>query len=88
MFHDQGLLLHLWVKACNTIVFLPNKSPHRILGMSTLEDDFSGKRLDVSYFKIFGSYVYFHVTKYVRNKIEPITELGIFMGYINTPHNY
>jgi len=33
MLHDQGLPLHLWVEACNTIVYLQNRSPHRILGM-------------------------------------------------------
>ena len=28
MFHDQGLLMFLWAEACNTLVFLQNKSPH------------------------------------------------------------
>ena len=32
MLHDQGLLLHMWVEACNTIVFVQNKSFHRYLG--------------------------------------------------------
>ena len=62
--------------------------PDRILGMSTLEEDFSGKRLDVSYFQIFGSSIYFHVTKDFRKKLDPTTNLGIFVGYINTPNNY
>ena len=56
--------------------------------MSTPKEAFSGKRPDVSYFKIFCSYFYFHVTKDVRKNIEPTTELGIFVGYTNTPHNY
>jgi transposase InsO family protein len=63
MLHDQGLPLHLWAEACNTTVFVQNRSPHRILGMSTPEEAFIGKKPDVSYFKIFGSSVYFHVTK-------------------------
>ena len=66
MFHDQGLPLHLWAEACNTIVFVQNISPHWILGMSTLEEAFSGKKPNVSYFKIFGSSVYCHVTKDAR----------------------
>ena len=86
MLHDQGLPLDLWVEACNTTVFVQNHSPHWILGMSTPEEAFSGKKLDVSYFKFFGSYVYFHVTKYSRKKIKPTTEIGIFVGYTNTPH--
>ena len=56
--------------------------------MSTLEEAFSGKKLDVSYFKIFGSSVYFHVPKEAKKKLEPTVEVGIFVGYKNTPHNY
>ena len=88
MLHDQGLLLHLWAKACNIVVFVQNHSPHRILGMSTLEEAFSGKKPNVSYFKIFGSSFYFHVTKDAKKKIYQIAKLGIFVGYIDTPHNY
>ena len=70
MLHDQGLLLHLWEEACNIALFLQNRSPHCILGMSTPEEAFSGKKHDVSYFKIFGSSVYCHVTKDSRKKIK------------------
>lgn len=56
--------------------------------MKTLEEAFFGKRPDVSHFKIFGSSVFFHVTKDARKKLEPIVELGILVGYIDTPHNY
>ena len=73
MLHDQGLPLHMWEKTCNTTVFVPNRSPHLILGMSTPEEAFSCKKPDVSYFKIFGSSVYCHVTKYSRKKLEATT---------------
>jgi hypothetical protein len=88
MLHDQGLLMHLWVKACNTVVYVQNRCPHRVLGMSTPEEDFTCKKPDVSHFKIFGSSVYVHVTKNARKKLEPIAEVGIFVGYTETPHNY
>ena len=29
-----------------------------------------------------------HVTKDARKKVEPTTEIGIFLGYTDTPHNY
>ena len=35
MLHDQGLPLHLWVEECNTVVYVQNRCPHRILSMST-----------------------------------------------------
>ena len=56
--------------------------------MSTPKEAFTGKKLDVSHFKIFGSSVYVHVTKEARKKLEPKAEVGIFVGYTKTPHNY
>ena len=49
---------------------------------------FSGNRPDVSHLRIFGSPVFCHVTKDARNKLDPATELGILVGYTDTPHNY
>ena len=88
MLHDQGLPLHLWAKACNTMVYLHNTSLHRILGIKTLEEAFSDKRPDVGHFRSFVSSVYFHVTKDAQKKLEPTAALGIFVGYTDTPHNY
>ena len=80
--------MHFWVEACNTMAYVKNCCPHRLLGMSTREEAFNGKKLDVSHFKIFGSSIYVHVTKNGRKKLEPTAEVGIFLGYTETPHNY
>jgi hypothetical protein len=88
MLHDQGLPMHLWAEACNTAVYVQNRCPHRVLGMSTPEESFTGKKPDVSHFKIFSSSVYLHVTKDSRKKLESTAEVGIFVGYKETPHNY
>ena len=57
MLHDQGLPMHLWVDACNTVVYVQKCCPHRVLGMSTLEEAFTSKKPDISHLKIFGSSV-------------------------------
>ena len=88
MLHDQGLPIHLCTEAWNTIVYVQNHYPHRIVGMSTPKEAFSSKKPDISHLKIFGSPVYIHVTKDARKKLEPTTEVGIFVGYTDTPHNY
>ena len=65
-----------------------NRCPHGILGMITPEEAFTGKKLDVSHFNIFGSFVYVHVTKNARKKLELTAEVGIFVWYTEIPHNY
>ena len=77
MLYDQGLPLHLWVEACNTTIYVHNCSPHQILEMKTPEKVYSGKRPDVGHFRLFGSSVYFHVTKDAWKKLDPTTKLGI-----------
>lgn len=49
---------------------------------------YSGKRPDISHLRICGSPVYMHVTKDARKKLELTVEVGIFVGYTDTPHNY
>ena len=88
MLHDQGLPIHLWAEACNNAVYVHNRCPHRILGMSTPEEPFSGKKPDISHLRIFGSPVYIYVTNDSRKKLEPTAEVGIFVVYTDTPHNY
>jgi transposase InsO family protein len=88
MLHDQGLPIYLWVYACNTVIYVENRCPHRVLGMSTPEEAFTGIKPDVSHFKIFGSFVYVHVTKDAKKKLESTVEVGIFVGYTETSHNY
>jgi len=55
--------------------------------MITLEEAFSGRKPDVSRFRIFGAYIYYHVSKDLGKKLEPTIELGVFMGYTETLHN-
>ena len=80
--------MHLWEETSNTVIYVQNCCPHIVLGMSTSEEDFTGKNLDISHLKIFGSPVYIHVTKDARKKLELTAEVGIFLGYTETPHNY
>jgi len=51
------------IRAYHYMVYVQNHIPHQILGMKTLEEAYSSKRSDVDHFNIFGSSVYFHVTK-------------------------
>ena len=72
--------MHMWAEACNTAVYVQNRCPHRVLGMSTPKEAFTGKKPAISHLKIFCSPVYIHVMKDARKKPEPTVEVGIFVG--------
>ena len=74
---DQGLPLFLWAKAYKTIVYIQNMSPHTTLGRKTLEEVFTGIRLDVSH----GSVCYCHVHADNRKKLDPSGEKELLVGY-------
>jgi len=88
MLHDQVIPLHLWVEAWNIAVYLQNQSPQWILGMITPEEDFSGRKSNLSHSNIFGASIYFHISKESRKNLELKIELGVFVGYTKTPHTY
>ena len=61
--------MNLWVEECSTVVHVQNRCPDRVLGKSTPKEAFTGKKPDVSHFKVFGSSFYVHVTKDARKKL-------------------
>ena len=88
MIHDQGLPLFLWAEACNTVVYLQNRSPRKFLGILTPEEAFSGKRPQLTHLRIFGCVTYSQVPKEKRTKLDPTAEKGIFVGYSETSKAY
>jgi hypothetical protein len=71
MIHDQDLPMFLWAEACNTTIYVQNRSPHRILGDKTPEEAFTGVKPEIGHFRIFGCPVYIHVPVEKRTKLEP-----------------
>ena len=84
MLCDQGLLKFLWGEAANTVVYIQNRSLHSALDSKTPEEVFSGKKLDVSHFRVFGYPIYFHVPKEKRSKLDVSGNKGMFVGYNET----
>jgi transposase InsO family protein len=81
MMHDQSLPMFLWAEACNTTVYLQNRSPHRILEGKTPEEAFTGSRPEIGHLRIFGCPVYIHIPVEKRTKLHPSGERGILVGY-------
>ena len=39
--HDQDLPMHLWEEETRRVVYVQNRTPHRVLDKNTPEEDFS-----------------------------------------------
>jgi hypothetical protein len=61
MLHDQFFPMFLWDEVCNIVVYLQNKSLHKVLGRMTLEEAFIGNKPNIGHICIFGFLVYNHV---------------------------
>ena len=70
----------LWIEACNTVVCLQNKSPHKVLEDKTLEEAFIEIKPKIGHLRIFGCLVCIHVLVEKRTKLEPSGEKGILVG--------
>jgi hypothetical protein len=88
MIHDQGLPMHLWEEASKMVVYVQNRSPHKILGNMTHEEVFTRKNPKVSHLRIFGCPLFIHVPKEKRMKLEPSGKKGTFVGYNETSKAY
>jgi hypothetical protein len=86
--YDQALSFYLRPEACSTVVYLQNRSPYRALGRKTLEDAFTGSRLDVEHLRIFVCLIFSRVPSKKRTKIDPTTEKGIIVGYSEVSKAY
>ena len=51
-------------------LYILNRTPHKALGKKTLEEVFTGKKLETSHFRIFGSVAYCHVPDEKRTKFD------------------
>jgi hypothetical protein len=88
LLNDQGLSMFLWEEATMTTIYVQNRSPHHILKDMTPKEAFLGKKRNVENLRIFGCFVYSHIPKDKRNKLEPSGKKGIFVGYSDSSKAY
>ena len=67
---------------------LQNHTPHRVLENKTPEEVFSSKKPEVSHLRIFGCFVYIHIPKEKRTKLDPSGKKCIFVGYSESSKAY
>jgi hypothetical protein len=61
-------------RSVHDTVYVHNKSLHRTLKKKniTLEEFFTGMKLEIEHFRSFGCPVYFHVPKEKKSKLDPL----------------
>ena len=80
MLFEAGLPRELWAEAIVTANYIRNRSPTSI-AVSTPWELFFGSKPVVSAMRVFGSRAYAHVPKELRNKLDPVSRKGVFVGY-------
>lgn len=81
MIHANKMDLSFWAEAVNTAVYTIN-----LTGKSSVEGKcpyelFYNKMPDIKHLRVFGTKVYTHIPKEKRQKLDPRSESGIFVGY-------
>lgn len=84
---DAGLDKRFWAEAVGTAVYLMNRSPAKGL-TCTPEEQFTGKRPDLSHLRVFGAKAMAHVPKVKRQKWDPKSEACVFVGYATNAKGY
>lgn len=88
MLFDAELEKCYWAEAVNMAVFIINHSVNSVLVDQTPEEAWTGKKVNVSEFKLFGSKVMVHVPKENRKKWDSKSDKMIFVGYDNDRKGY
>eukprot|EP00253_Pinus_taeda_P030541 PITA_30541 len=88
MMYNQDMPKFLWAEACNTTVYVQNKTPHRALGKINPEKFFTRKTPEVSHFRIFGSLAYCRTPEEKRKKLDQTAEKGYLVGYSENAKAY
>ena len=81
MLHDQDIPMHIWAEATRTMVYVQNRTPHRVLENKNPEEVFFGKKPEVSHLKIFNCLIHTH-SKRKEDKFRSFKKEGHICGIL------
>ncbi|GBN69354.1 Retrovirus-related Pol polyprotein from transposon TNT 1-94 [Araneus ventricosus] len=88
IFRHKDLPLKLWAEAVNTAVYVLNRiDPTREKEKTPIEL-WSGSSFNFGYLKVFGTKCFVHVPKQRRQKLNPKSVAGLFVGYCSEKDGY
>jgi transposase InsO family protein len=71
MLHAKSLPHRLWAEALNFTTYIQNTSPHRFVKDKTPYEAWSGLKLEVTHFRIFGSREWARIPSEKRKALDP-----------------
>ena len=80
MLKEKSIILELWGEGINTCVYVLNRSSTKSLQGKTSYEIWSGKKLKLSHFRIFGSIVHVKTPK-ALGKLEDRSKEMVFFRY-------
>lgn len=86
MLQDAGLDSRYWAEAVQTAVYIKNRTPTKAVMGATPEEQWTGEKVDVSHFKIFGCLAYALV--HDNKKLDSKSKQYIFVGYCEDSKGY
>jgi hypothetical protein len=88
MLHAKSLPKRLWAEALNCETYIQNRSPHRSVKDKTPYEAWSGLKLKVTHFCIFGSRAWARIPSEKRKALDPQSTECIFVGYLDGVKGY
>ena len=81
MMEAKTLPPNFWAEAINCASYIYNRVPHNHLDGMTPFKSWSGHKLDVTHFRIFGSKAWARIPTEKRKDLQPQSQECIFVGY-------
>ena len=78
---ERKLSKDYWAEAVACSVYILNRSPTSSVHGKVLKEKWSGLKVTVSHFRIFGCIAFAHVPEELRKKLDDRSEKYIFIGY-------
>jgi hypothetical protein len=88
MLHAKSLPQRLWAEALNCETYIQKRSPHRSSKDKTPYEAWSGLKLEVTHFHIFGSRAWARIPSEKRKALDPQRTKCIFVGYPDAVKGY
>jgi hypothetical protein len=71
MLHAKSLPQRLWAETLNCATYIQNRYPHRSVKDKTPYEAWSGLKLEVTHFRIFGSRAWARIPSKKRKALDP-----------------